>query len=299
MSIVALAFSGCSDLKKSKDQSINELIVFPFDNAVRPVEGSNINYKATVVFFDNSFEVVTEDVTWSSSNTTVAIIENNGSVTVNDIGYTIITAKYQVGNSVFEKNVRLNIRENLLKSITIIGSTNVPLGASQLYIARGDFGEVSLPIPTSLVTWESINPSVATIREESLSIFADTNSSATVDETTIITARYKDTAIDDAITLTIVDPVIKEITGISYTPVQPTSDDDKITFAANVTWSDGRTTTSTNDVVWRSSNDNIIVFNNILRNVGTILSVGDVNITAKKDLFSPITYTESLEVVQP
>lgn len=144
------------------------------------------------------------NVVWSSSNESVATVDQNGVVTGVSLGTTTITVKNDQFATITD-SMTLTVTEPIAPtSITIEGSTEVIIGRTATY-------SVSAVTPTDAnqdITWASSNSSVASIDEDGIL-------TALAVGTTQITAVsvLDDTIVSNSITVT-VNPVNLPITGV-------------------------------------------------------------------------------------
>ena len=290
-----LLFNGCSDLEKSREQSVDEMLLFPF-NATKPIEAETVQFNAILLYFDGSFENISDVATWNSSQTSVATVEQNGTVKILTTGETLISASYMIDGHQFYQDSLLTVKENLLRSIIITpDAAAVPRGATQNFKATGLFEGGERYIITKLATWNSSDTSVATITKNLLYAKAETNATADINATTTITASLLSKA--GAAVLTIDPPVLKEI-NITYTPTSPTLSDNAVTFEANGTMTDGSSADVTGDVRWGSSDETVMAFDKVLLpNVATLYAAGDVNVTASEKTLFGVKETVHVEVL--
>jgi hypothetical protein len=122
-------------------------------------KGLNHNFTATGTFTDNTTEDITDEVTWSSSNPSVATISNaspnRGRTTALEIGSTSIQASY----STFSASAVLNVTSAILTSLAVVpNNAETVSGEFRQYSAIGTYSDASTQDLTALVTW-SISPS--------------------------------------------------------------------------------------------------------------------------------------------
>ena len=279
--ITLLLLVGCSDIDKSKEQSVSEMIVFPF-NVTKPIEAETVQFLARLVYFDSSFEDITTKATWSSSDITVATVEQNGTVTIKNSGYSVITANYMLEDSLYIQTSTLTVRDDLLVSIDI-GDENVsvPRGDSYDFRAIGTFKDGSSFTITKFLTWKSSLTDVATITKGTLFAKAETNASASIDAETIITASYKSKVA--ASTLTVSLPILKSIE-VTYSPKPLHVGDKKVIFNAKGIFTDGTDINMTeSNVTWESKDEKILKFETRSKPYeATAYSEGNVTVVAKE-----------------
>lgn len=208
------------------------------------------------------------NITWTSSDTNVATVDENGFVIGIANGTATITATTENG---------------IAGSSTITVQTSpmgLNLNASSAVLDRSTIHDLQLEVVSyspetanvgTKVTWTSSDPSIATVDETGY-VFGIKNG------TTLITATT-----ENGKTATCNIVVITTITNISLTPtkliIKP---DEKATIIANIKPDDG---TCTENVIWTSSNEKIVKItssgdNQTIGNVN-IIGSGEVTITAK------------------
>jgi uncharacterized protein YjdB len=121
--------------------------------------GINQQYVATVTYTDGTSADLSSGVTWTSSSTSVATVNNSGLVTTVAPGQTTITASI-AGQS---DTSTLTVVPAHLTSIDVTPSVQtIAAGTTQLFTAVGNFDDGSTQLLQS-VTWSSSSTSAATI----------------------------------------------------------------------------------------------------------------------------------------
>jgi hypothetical protein len=120
---------------------------------------------ATGTYSDNSTQIITNAVTWSSSNTDMATISNasgtNGQAQGTGVGGTTITASL---GTVTSNAATLSVAAVTLASITIDPNPGaVPQGTSRNFTALGHYTDGSSADLTTSVTWLSSDTSIFTV----------------------------------------------------------------------------------------------------------------------------------------
>ncbi len=128
--------------------------------------GRTQQFIATGNYSDGTNQDLTSDVSWISSNTTVATISNtagsNGLATAKAVGTTAISAQF---SGVTSNSVTLTATPAELVSITVLpANPTVSISATTLqqFLAAGLFTDNSIVDLTKSVTWGSSNTFVAT-----------------------------------------------------------------------------------------------------------------------------------------
>ncbi|MDR1714496.1 MAG: Ig domain-containing protein [Prevotella sp.] len=151
--VATLYFTSCSNEEK-EDQYI-EVISVELDRATLNLEPGQQQTLAATVKPDNATD---KTVTWTSSNTTVATVDNYGTITAVASGTAIITAK--AGNTVATCTITV--------ARAVIAVASIELNKTTLTLTAGDSETLTATVAPSnatdkTVTWTSSNTSVATV----------------------------------------------------------------------------------------------------------------------------------------
>jgi len=165
MSTLGVAMSGCT----SSSTSLSSIVVSPpYPSGL--VVGGTQQFVASGVYANGSNSDITSQVTWASSNASVATISSRGLANYVGAGLTGITASM---NGVISTAIQLQIvAAPTLTSISISTTAppNQPAGSTQQWSAIGAYSDGSRQDITSQVTWLSSNTAVATISSGGLLI---------------------------------------------------------------------------------------------------------------------------------
>jgi len=260
LAVSTLFMSGCS----SKSNLLS-IAITPSSQGNLAV-GSTQQFKATGTYANNSTADISSQVTWVSSDTTVATISSTGSATGVAVGNTNITAT-QLG--VTSATVRLVVVTAALSSIAVkpANPDNLELGSSLQFTAIGSYSNNSTKDVTSQVTWISSDTTIATISSAGLA------SSLAVGSTNI-------TAALSGITSTPAILLVAKLSSIAITPSSPDNlaVGSKQLFTALGTYEDGSIADIRSLVTWTSSDSTI----STISSVGLVTGVADgsTNITA-------------------
>lgn len=302
LSGVIYLLSGCSDVNKSKADSFTELRILPSNKTV-PEEAETVDFKAYGVYFDQSFEDQTEGVLWSSSDISVAEIEQNGTVTFQGLGDTTITAVYNLEGDVHEQSTLLSVREGMLQEITIDPEDPiVPKGFSQRFKAIGHFSDGSTHNISKLVTWDSSEESVAVIQPPGLLFaIAETNVTDSPDgnmtNISVLSIHGK-----SATTVLTTSPA--ELQSITISPDGAQMErNETIELRAEGLFSDNSKRDVTHDLNWTTGvpSSQIITLEeeeDYIAATSSVLLFGDVNVTARKSLITLVKDTILIKVVR-
>lgn len=114
---------------------------------------------ASVIYYDNTYSVVT----WSSSDTSVATVDENGVVTPIGNGTAVITATADTFDDELTVGCTVNVNFNAT-NITLNRNKNLSLSVGSSYDFDANVTPVSIADRT--VTWHSSNPEVVSINED-------------------------------------------------------------------------------------------------------------------------------------
>ena len=137
---------------------LQSIAVAPVDPSV--AKGLTVQFTATGTYSDSSTQDLTSQVTWVSSDTTIASITSGGLATAASPGTSTITASLGgiSGTSL------LTVTDAVLQMLTIDpNGPSVPAGETVQFTATGTYSDNSTQDLTTQVTWDSTPTSVATI----------------------------------------------------------------------------------------------------------------------------------------
>jgi hypothetical protein len=240
--------------------------------------GTSEQLIATAIYSDASTDNVTDDATWTSSNGTIAIVDNGVVTSVNE-GVVVITASIISGardsRAAFDDTANVTVTPAILQEITV--STEEPtirVGDASQFIATGEYSDQSLQDITTNSQWTSTDPSIA------LASNAEGEEGLVYGEgvgETIIQASLG--GISDS------SPIIVTDAGVVSIALDP---EDAITplglvveYTATATYSDGRTEEITDRAIWQSSNTAIVEID--ANGVAVSRDSGTVTITATEE----------------
>lgn len=147
---------------------LQSIVVIPTNNTVP--SGINVQFTAIGIFSDGSTQDITDTVSWSSSQLSVATIQQDGQASpglaeTQGSGSTLISATHEsvVGTTT------LNVNNAQLVSIAITpANSTMSLFSSQQFMATGTYTDGSQQDLTKSVTWVSLNQTVASISSSGL-----------------------------------------------------------------------------------------------------------------------------------
>jgi len=241
--------------------------VTPAGDTIAP--GTDLSFTATGTFSDSSTQVITVDVTWGTSNSSVATVAVAGVATAVTAGNANISAALDSVTG----SAALNVSSVTLESIAVTPTTSVLAPTSTLqYGAQGTYSDGSTQPITATVNWSSSDTDVATIT----SFGQATGQSA---GTATITASQGSITSPPAVVLV----ESSALTQLTVSPATATVAEQTGTqFDAVGTFADGSTQNLTSSVTWSSAPPSVATVSVTAPTKGfaTGLASGSATITA-------------------
>jgi hypothetical protein len=238
--------TGSAPLKVSSATLVS-IVVSPATAVLAPA--STLNLEAEGTFSDGSSQNISNIVSWSSSDTSVATIGGSGTATGQSAGAVTITA--QLGG--ISNTADLLVDASPLTAITITpGTVTVPNQFSVQLSATGTFEDGSEQGLTSSATWTGSPGSVVAVSDADGSKGLTTGASQGTGTVTALFAGVAGSAHVQVTNAT--------LTSITISPSHPSiSLGSSQQFTAVGSFSDGSTLNLINRVTWSSSNAGVAV----------------------------------------
>ncbi|MEP0203333.1 MAG: Ig-like domain-containing protein [Halioglobus sp.] len=218
-------------------------------NASLPL-GRDQQYTAIGIFNNGQQSELVEGVIWSSSDGSIAAIDPAGVVTTKAEG----TAKISATSQGVSGSTNVTVTDKVIDDLQIYPAlVDDPSGTIGTLVAEAHYSDQSKDDVTKLATWSSEDTSVVTVSDASLFkgayvLFAPGEST--------VTASFE--GLTDTIPVTVGDA---ELRRIIITPLNPTEPAGlTVQFIAKGVYSDLRFADLTDDVVWRSSQESVVIF---------------------------------------
>ena len=264
-------FSGCGSgslgpgvggPSRGPSRSLVSIAITPANAAL--LLGTLQQFMATGTYSDHSSQDITDFVTWSSSDISVASIAGGGLATALTLGSVTISA---TSGSV-SGSTTVNVQSAVLSSITVRPVNNkIAPFTSQQFQAIGTYTDGSTHNVTGQVSWTSSNTAVATIGGSG-------RAKALIPGPTTITATLG--SISGSSTLDVSNATI---VSISVTPSRRTiAPGTRLTFTATGVFSDHTTQVITRDCTWASDNHAVATVG--AGGTATAIGPGTANISA-------------------
>jgi trimeric autotransporter adhesin len=241
--------------------TISSIVVTPGDLTLGI--GIPQQYTATAIFTNGSSQDLSSGVTWTSSQPSVASVDNSGLATTLSAGQTTITAT--VGS--FSDSSVLTVVPAKLLSIAVKPSpATIAVGTQQQFTATGSFDDGSTQVLTS-ATWSSSATNIAVV---------DSSGNATGTGVGTATISVKSGSVTGTATLNVTGATL---TAIAVTPANPSmAIGTTLQFTATGTFSDSSHQDITTSVLWSSAAPAVATINN--QGIATSASTGTSTITA-------------------
>jgi len=251
--------------------SVVSISVTPADPRI-PV-GVTKQFAASGAYSDGTSHNITAQVTWSSSNPSVATVNGSGLATAASAGTATITAT----SGSISGNTTLTVTSATLSSVAVTpANPSIPVGLAEQFTASGTYSDGTNHDITAQVTWQSSSPSVATINSSGLGT-PITPGTATITATS--------GSISGNTTLTVTSATLSSIAVTPANPSIPVGLAKQ--FTASGTYSDGTNHDITAQVTWQSSNLSVATVNG--SGLATAASAGTATITATSGSISANT----------
>jgi trimeric autotransporter adhesin len=205
--------------------------------------GTTVQFTATATLTTGTTENATGLVTWTSSNSSVASVNQNGAQGLT-LGVTAGTATITATANGVSASANLTVTSATLTSINVTPvSALIPLGTVQQFTATGTFSDTTTQDITGTVAWTSVPPSVASITVSGLATGKDLGS---------VTITATSGTISNSVSATV---NAADLSSIAVLPATPTiAQNTTEQFSATGTFDDGSTHNLTAQVTWNSSN---------------------------------------------
>jgi hypothetical protein len=214
--------------------------------------GGTVQYNATGTFSDSTTQLLTTGITWLSSDTTVATVDQNGLSTAIASGTSDITA----ASGLINGSSTLTVTSSNLVSIAVTcASAQVAQATSENCTATGTYDDSSTQTLTKLVHWTSSASSIATVNN-------------TTGFSGVVTAGSPGSALLTAYMGGIVGTYTLTVTNASLTSISVIPNNPSIslgtnkTFTATGSFSDGTTQSLSSFVTWASSDAGVAIISN-------------------------------------
>jgi len=230
-------------------------------------KGTTQVFVASAILSDGSNQDISNLATWQSSDNDTATINSLGLATADNIGSTVITAKYQ---GVTSNNASLMVTSAMVTNIEITpGTASLAKGTTQAFVAKATLSDGTIQDITNLTTWQTSDPFVASVDASGLAS-ANQMGGATV------TAQYLGVTSNN-VSLTVTTATVSSIavtpdaTSIAKGTTQ--------SFVAKATLSDGTIQDISDLATWQSSSIDVTSINAV--GLANANNMGTATVTAQ------------------
>ncbi len=166
--VICLVLSGCggsSNTQSSPAKTSPTLVRISVTGPTATVAaGDTLQLQATGTYSDSTNPTITSQVTWQTSDATIATISNSGLVTALKAGTITITATLESVSG----NMSVVVSQAPLSSIAVSGDPSLTAGTSEQLTAVGTYADSSTQTITSQSTWQSSDNTIATVSNTGL-----------------------------------------------------------------------------------------------------------------------------------
>ena len=255
-----LANSTGNDLVANAAMVVNATAVTIADFYIEPAQtqtlpGTSVQFLAWVITSDGQRYDVTRSVTWQSSNPAIAGISGKGKVQALAVGDVQIQAGFSYSGQTYSDSASLAIIAPAITELNITPNyAEIVLGQQLAYVATARLAQgVSVDV-TTMVSWSSSNPAVASISAAGLATSLAGGSTDIGASLVYQGVTYSATA--DLL----VDAPVPELTALILSPQNSTViAGQQINYQCQAVFSDGSIYEVTTDCQWSTAATNIAV----------------------------------------
>jgi uncharacterized protein YjdB len=275
--VLAWLIFGCGGISSSWAATATLVSITVTPSTASVAAGAKQQFSATGTYSNGSQKNITQSVTWSSTNASVATVTSAGLAK----GVAVGSVSIKASSESISQTATLQVTPAVLSSITVTpANASLVAGITRQFVATGKYSDGSTAVITNSVSWVSSLTSVATIGNAGL-VQAIAAGQATISASS--------GGVTGQTGLTVTAPTLVTI---AVSPASPsTSVGLKVQFMATGTYSDGSTNNVTSSVTWRSSNTAVATIST--GGLATPIATGSANITAT---LSRISGTTTLKV---
>ncbi|QUJ68872.1 Ig-like domain-containing protein [Photobacterium sp. GJ3] len=238
--------------------------------------GQNQFLTATATYSDGTSSDVSDAVTWTPADPSIAVLMSNGLLHGVDVGTTTVTA---AKDGIVSNMVNVDVTPAVMTGIVVTPETIVVAkGQTQLLTAMATYSDGTSSDVSDAVTWTPANPSITSVTPAGLLHGVDVG-------TTTVTAS-KDGIVSNTVNVDVTAAVVTEIT-VTPANVDVISGISDQQLTAMATYSDGTSSDVSDSVTWVPVNTSIAT----VTPAGLLTGVagGTTTVTALKDAITSNT----------
>ena len=225
--------------------------------------GMTLQLSANGGYSDGTSSNITSQVTWKTSDASIASISASGLLTALKAGSVSVTATMGTVTG----NASVTVGQAVLTSVSVTGPSSLGLGATQQFTAQGTYSDKTTQTLSSQVSWHTSDSTVATITAAGL-LTAQKIGSVTVTATV--------GGLVGNLPITVTSPVAASI-HISPSPISMAAGN-STQLTANAVYTDGSIQDVTSQATWSSSASTVVSVD--AAGLAKAVSQGSATITA-------------------
>jgi 6-phosphogluconolactonase (cycloisomerase 2 family) len=274
---------------------LRSLAIFPANPSV--ALGKSVQFTAMGTYSDSIVQNLTTFVVWSSSPANVASISNSagtqGLATGLNSGFAHILATS--GSIITSTNLVVNPAVTLSSIAVSPQFAVIAPGKTIQFIATGNFSDGSSQDITSVVSWQSSNPSFAGITNSPSTQGLATGGLPGTVTITAVASYVGSNPPTGVATLVVQTP---QIDSIAISPTNPSVlIADRLQFTATAHLTDGSSKDVTKQVIWSSADSSVAMVSNTMAASGLVTGITEGSTAISAALpFSPISASTNLTV---
>ena len=284
--VVCLVLSGCggSSHKSSSNSSggtrtLTSITVSGANAARSLPAGTTLQLSARGNYSDGTVADLSSQVTWASSDSTIAKVGTSGLLTGYKSGSVIATAT----QSSISGTLILTVSGGALSTISVSGGASLAAGQSEQLTAQGTYTDTTTQVLTSQVSWQSSDTTVATVSSGGL--LHSLKAGAVT-----ITATMN--SVSGTTGVTVSSAVLASINVGAPNPSLASGATEQLT--ATAVYTDSSTQSVTSQVAWQSSDTTVVSV--AAGGMLTALKTGSVTVTAT---LNSVSGTAGVSVTAP
>ncbi|WP_052707907.1 Ig-like domain-containing protein [Vibrio neptunius] len=201
-------------------------------------KGQTQTLTANAIYSDNTSSDISDSVTWIPSDTSIAVVTENGVLSGSNAGATSLTA---LKDGVTSHSVSVEVSDAVLTSIDVTPSVvNVAKGQNQTLTATATYSDNTFSDVSESVTWIPIDTSIAAVTAKGVLSGSNIGTTTLTAVKGSITSQPVDVAVSDAV-----------LTAINVTPTELTvAKGHSQPLIATATYSDNTSADISDSVTW-------------------------------------------------